>query len=102
MDPSSDIGLATSSHYYKGSEFIGSLFKKMFRKNGIESVPTTIKNPQGNSIAERLHKTISTMIAISIAENPPTTPKEAADLVRSKCAAAQYAVRATNHKHLKH
>ena len=43
----------------------------MLLKNNIKSVPISVKKPKANAIVERLHQTISTMIAITIQENPP-------------------------------
>ncbi len=74
----------------------------MLGKNNIQSVPTTIKNPQANAVVERMHQTINTMIAISLQENPPKSSEEMSQLVRRKCAAAQYAIRATVHSRLHH
>ena len=48
-----------------GNEFLGPAFTHMLQRNMIKSVPTTVKNPQANSIVERMHQSISTMIAIS-------------------------------------
>ena len=67
----------------------------MLRKNKIKSVPTIVKNPQSNAIVEMMHQSISTMIAISLRENPPNKFEEISSLVHSKCMAAQYAIRAT-------
>ena len=83
-----------------GNEFLGFYFTSMLEKNNIQSVPTTIKNPQSNAIVERMHQTINTMIAISLQENPPRSVEEGSYLIHRKCAAAQYAVRATVHSRL--
>ena len=72
----------------------------MLEKNNLQSVPTTIKNPQSNAIVERMHQTINTMIAISTQENPPRSVEEGSHLIHRKCAAAQYAVHATVHSRL--
>ena len=73
----------------------------MLRRNRIKSVPTTVKNPQSNAIVERMHQSISTMIAISLRENPPNKFEEISSLVHNKCMAAQYAIRATVNTTLK-
>ena len=83
-----------------GNEFLSLHFMNMLERNNIQSVPTTIKNPQSNAIVERMHQTINTMIAISLQENPPRSFEESAQLVSRKCAAAQYAIRATVHSRL--
>ena len=68
----------------------------------IKSVPTTVKNPQANSIVERMHQSISTMIAISLRENSPQKFEEVSNLIHRKCMAAQYTIRATVHSSLKY
>jgi len=45
-----------------GGEFVGPEFQQMLQINGIQSVPTTIKNPQNNAICVRMHSTIENMI----------------------------------------
>ena len=85
-----------------GNEFLGPAFSQMLIKNRIKSVPTTVKNPQSNAIVERMHQSISTMLAISLRENPPSKFEEVSTLVHSKCMAAQYAIRATVNTSLKH
>ena len=74
----------------------------MLQKHKIKSVTTTVKNPQSNAIVERMHQSISTMIAISLRENPPRKYEDVATLVLRKCMAAQYAVRATVNMTLNH
>ena len=85
----------TKCVYDNGNEFLGPAFTAMLRRNKIKSVPTTVKNPQSNAIVERMHQSISTMIAISLRENPPNKFEEVSSLVYSKYFAAQYAIRAT-------
>ena len=85
-----------------GNEFLGPSFSTMLLKNKIKSVPTTVKNPQANAIVERMHQSISTMIAISLRENPPLKYEDVSNLVLRKCMAAQYAIRATINMTLKH
>ena len=78
-----------------GNEFLGPVFSSMLTRNRIKSVPTTLKNPQSNAIVERMHQSISTMIAISLKENPPIKFEDVLSLVFTKCMAAQYAIRST-------
>ena len=84
-----------------GNEFLGPEFMEMLAKNNIQSVPTTIKNPQSNAVVERLHQTLKTTIAISLRENPPNSFEEVSSLIHRKCASAQFAIRATIHSHNK-
>ena len=41
-----------------GSEFIGAEFQEMLHSFDITPVPTTVKNPQVNSLIERIHLTM--------------------------------------------
>ncbi len=84
-----------------GNEFLGWEFTFMLKKNNIKSVPTTVKNPQSNAMVERMHQSISTMLAISIQENPPKGFEEAANLVQRKCMDTQFSLRATVHSTMK-
>ena len=74
----------------------------MLAKNKIKSVPTTVKNPQADAIVERMHQSISTMIAIILRETPPLKYEDVSNLVLRKCMAAQYAIRTTINMTLKH
>ena len=51
---------------------------------------------------ERMHQSISTMIAISLKENPPTKYEDVSNLIHRKCMAVQYAMGATVHSTLKY
>ena len=76
-----------------GNGFLGPEFLEMLSKNNIQSVPTTVKNPQSNAVVERLHQTLKTTIAISLNENPPTSFEEVSSLIHTKCASAQFAIK---------
>ena len=45
-----------------GSEFIGVEFQEMLSSYGIKPEPTSVKNPRGNSIVERMHLTAGDML----------------------------------------
>ena len=85
-----------------GNEFLGPAFSFMLERNKIKSVPTAVKNPQANAIVERMHQFISTMIAISLRENPPLKYEEVSTLVFRKCIVVQYSIRSTINMTLKH
>ena len=42
-----------------GNEFLGREFQELLQSYGIVSRATTVKNPQANSIVERLHMVIT-------------------------------------------
>ena len=41
-----------------GNEFLGAEFQEMLHSFDITPKPTTVKNPQANSVIERVHLTI--------------------------------------------
>ena len=84
-----------------GNKFLGPEFEQILARNNIESISTTVKNPQLNAIIERLHQTLNTIISISLQENPPTSFEEVSTLIQRKCPAAQFAIRATSHSQYK-
>ena len=45
-----------------GSEFIGMEFQEMLSSYGIKPEPTSVKNPRGNAIIERMHLTAGDML----------------------------------------
>ena len=51
-----------------GNEFIVPKFLCMLSRNNMISIPTTAKNPQSNTVVERLHHTLKTNITISLRE----------------------------------
>ena len=47
-----------------GGEFIGSDFQELLDSYGVESKPTTVKNPQSNGLHERIHLVICEMLRV--------------------------------------
>ncbi|KAG7345950.1 reverse transcriptase RNA-dependent DNA polymerase [Nitzschia inconspicua] len=45
----------------QGTEFEGA-FLRCLHRNGIQAVPTTVKNPQANAICERMHSTLGDIL----------------------------------------
>ena len=45
-----------------GNEFIGNEFKEMLSSYGVKSCDTSVKNPRGNAIVERMHLTMGDML----------------------------------------
>lgn len=83
----------------QGAEFIGIDFQSMLQVNGIQSVPTSVKNPQANAICERLHKTVQDLLNISL-RNPPDNIANAIELVDSCLASAVRSLRCVVHQSL--
>ena len=46
----------------RGNEFLGEFTRMVECDYGIKRKPTTTRNPQANSILERIHQTIGNMI----------------------------------------
>ena len=45
-----------------GGEFIGEGFVEMLKSYGVQSQPTTVKNPQSNGAHERMHLVLCEML----------------------------------------
>ena len=48
-----------------GKEFNGAIFQEMLKERGIKSVPTTVRNPQSNSVVERIHGILNNIARVS-------------------------------------
>jgi transposase InsO family protein len=84
----------------QGSEF-KLRFQEMLNREGIKSVPTTVRNPQANAICERMHKTIENSLNTFLRHNPPENVTTATELIDSLIAAAQRAIRTAVHSTFK-
>lgn len=82
-----------------GTEFKGA-FRELINKAGIKPAPTTVKNPQANSICERLHQTIGDVLRTTIFEDPPEHREGATHAVDYALATAAYAARTSLHSTL--
>ena len=83
-----------------GSEFNNHDFQFLLTDWGIESHPISVKNPQANSICERLHSAVANLISVFVHSNPPQTAEEAERLVDDAIATASHACRSTVHSTL--
>jgi hypothetical protein len=81
-------------------EFTGRPFQSMLIQNGIQQVPTTVKNPQANAVCERMHCTIKESLRTICHLNPPQNVVTAIKLVDSVLASACYALRTAVHRTL--
>ena len=48
--------------YDNGGKFTGSEFQELLNSFGITGIPNTVKNPQANDFAERVHLTMGDML----------------------------------------
>ena len=86
----------------QGSEFIGSAFQDLLHRAGIKSVPTTARNPQGNSIIEAVHMSIGQVLHTLIHLHNPQTVQLAKAMGDTALATAMHATRSASHQALHH
>ena len=81
-----------------GGEFIGHEFQNLLVQTGVESKPTTVKNPMSNGIVERSHKTISDTLRVLLHVNPPTNENDVNNMIDNALASCMHAMRCSiNH-----
>ena len=79
----------------KGGEFIGSSFQWLLAMFAIKDVQTTSKNPQSNSVCERMHQTVGNILRTHLHSNPPQNMTQARDIIDEALATAMHAMRTT-------
>ena len=79
----------------KGGEFIGGTFQCLLHSFDIKDVQSTSKNPQSNSICERMHQTVGNVLRVLLYSNPPQNMTQARDIVDQALATAMHAMRVT-------
>lgn len=67
----------------QGQELLGGGFACMLDSYGIRHSPTTIKNPQANSICERLHQTVTNALCPLLHVHPPWKTDDATSIIDS-------------------
>ena len=84
-----------------GSEFVSQEFQDTLKFHCIQAVATTVKNPQANSIVERMHQTTATILRSMVTEaqlaNRNLLLSDADDFVDTALASAQHAIIASMH-----
>jgi hypothetical protein len=84
-----------------GPEFVAQEFQDVLKYYGIQDSPTTVKNPQANSIIERVHLTMGSMLSTYIAEATENHRQilrtDLDDFVDTALASTQRAINATVH-----
>ena len=76
-----------------GGEFKGHQFQNLLYSFGIADVCTTSRNPQGNSVCERMHQDVGNVLTCLIKSNPPHTLADAKRLVDSALATTMHTLR---------
>jgi hypothetical protein len=87
--------------YDQGGEFIGWPFQQVLQRHQIAGHPTTSKNPQANSVCERMHQSIGNSLRVLSTLQPPQGIADANQLVDTAIANAVFASRASLHSTLK-
>jgi len=85
----------------QGPKLVGSEFRHMLAVNGIKDVPTTVKNPQSNAIAERLHRTVEDIIRTLLHGQVPNSQLAAEEVIDTTLATASHAIRTAIHTTMK-
>ena len=86
--------------YDQGSEFTGAAFQQMLYRTHINGRPITVKNPQANSICERMHQAVGNSLRVMTTYNPPQIIEDANQLVDTAIANAIFAARSSLHSGL--
>ena len=79
----------------KGGEFIGSEFQWLLNMFSVKDVQSTAKNPQSNSICERMHQTVGNVLRTLLYSNPPQNMTQAREIIDQALATAMHATRTT-------
>ena len=66
-----------------GNEFVAPPFKQLLQHMGITNVTTTVKNPQANSIIERMHLSFGQILRAILAETKLSNNEQRSDLLNS-------------------
>ena len=79
----------------KGGEFIGGEFTWLLHLFNVKDVRSTSKNPQSNSICERMHQTVGNILRTNLYSNPPRNMTQAKAIIDEALATAMHAMRTT-------
>ena len=66
-----------------GGEFVGWEFQQFLDKCNVKDVPTTSRNPQANSICERMHQSVGNILRTLLHGDPPKNVSKANAMVIS-------------------
>ena len=81
---------------------MGAPFQDLLRCVGIKSVPTTARNPQGNSIIEAIHKSVGQVLRTLVHVHNPQTVHQAKAVCDTALATSMHATRCASHQALQH
>ncbi len=84
----------------QGNEFLGEDFQAVLRRHGIHPAGSTVKNPQSNSVCERLHQSMGNTLR-AFQATPCRTMEAARARIQSALQTAAYAARTAIHTTMK-
>ena len=76
----SDFGAPASLLCDNGGEFVAATFKELCRRHKIRTGYTTPYHPQGNSLTERMHRTVKSILGALCRGHPLRWPKLLQDI----------------------
>ena len=86
----------------QGSEFMGSPFQDLLRCAGIKSVPTTARNPQGNSVIKAIHKSMGQVLRTLVHVHNPQMIHQAKAVCDTALAMSMHATCCVSHQAVQH
>ena len=87
--------------YDQGNEFLGAEFQRVLRRHNIKPSAAGTKNPQANSVCERLHQSMANSIRILSYAHPPRNEAEVEDMVNTALQTASHAAKTAIHSTMK-
>jgi hypothetical protein len=80
----------------QGTEFIGADFQE------VQNVPTTVRNPQANTVCKQLHQSVGNTLRILFSSSPPAPANvtKVVEMIDAALATALHAVRSAIHRTL--
>jgi transposase len=79
---------------------MGVDFQRVLQCFGIKDVPTSVRNPQSNSICERLHQSVGNVLGVYLNQDIAVNIQNIGELVDSTLATALHAARSNIHRTL--
>ena len=78
-----------------GDEFIGGPFQQPLVGFSVKDAQSTSKNPQSNSICERMHQTVANVLRTLLYRNPPKNMTQTKDIMDNAIATDMHAMPTT-------
>ena len=81
----------------QGPKFLGAAFQQLLSQAGVKSVPTSSRNPQGNSVVEAVHKSVGAVLRTLIHLRSPQAHVEAQAVVKQALSTVMHATCCASH-----